>query len=115
MAATKMVNFPIDDDRFKHTGEDGMYIRLVVEDPKVAYDKREFVIMCDDYTNTDFHHGAVAVLNMDDTNICLYQKEEEYYWRAAYKDLTPQGKDLFDAVSRAYKGYRIYLQTFLQT
>lgn len=138
------VNFPVTDPRYKNSGENGLYVSLVVEDDEITYTNWARLEMCNVYVGSDrgdahdYHFPRIDKMKYDDAlgeanwlydilsrpykHVILldshswtgYNHEEGHYFVCTYNDLTPEGKALYDEIQQSHGG-RVSLITWLDT
>lgn len=128
------VDFPIDDPAYKNSGEGGMFVRLVVDDP----DNDPWVVCCGGYCSFDYdenytgddrestesyhfpslndpesswedrnHYRSVAylcVVNLGSTGWSGWNEEKGEYFLCRYENLTAEGKELYNMIKKLYEG-----------
>jgi hypothetical protein len=135
-----LVNFPVDDPKWKSTREGGMFVRLVVVPPEgldaldypvccgglqhIVYtedlidpqlEKEHYLRLEDDKDSNQFISiGYLAVLYLGSTGWSGADENGDY-WQCQGKDLSREGRKLMDLLSRLHPKCRVQLQTWLDT
>ena len=128
------VNFPMESDQYKHTGEGGMVVKLVAIDA-IQFDE-QFGFCCGAYVQdtlcetlvsdeTENHYPQLtdsydsipylAAIVMGSTGWSGFDWEAGNYWNCTFDDLTDEGKALYNQIQALYPDHQLQLLTFLDT